>query len=75
MNDKNKGLDMPEGKLGFFWIVGAVALTGGAWLIGQDATTVLQNIVAFVLILTAGLCWIGVSVGVVHRHSVHRKKN
>ena len=69
-----EGLDLPEGKLAFFWFAGAVALTGGAWLLGQRDATAFQNVMAFVLILIAGLSWVGVGVGVVHRHSLHRRK-
>ncbi len=57
----------PEGKLGVFWILGAIALTFGAFLLSDASTSLSQTLVAFILILFAGICWIGVSVGVVHR--------
>ncbi|MCK5299972.1 MAG: hypothetical protein KAJ54_02375 [Candidatus Aenigmarchaeota archaeon] len=68
-----EGIDLPEGKLAFFWFLGAVALSGGAWLLGQRDATAFQNIAAFILILVAGLSWVGVGVGVVHRHSLHKR--
>lgn len=69
-----EGLDLPDGKLAFFWFLGAVALSCGAWLLGQRDANAFQNVMAFIMVLIGGLSWIGVGVGVVHRHSLHRRK-
>lgn len=64
--------ELPEGKLALFWILGALALTAGSWIVGHIewalGTTPVSYYgamaVGFLLILFGGLAWIGVSVGV-----------
>ncbi len=65
---KDEQMALPEGKLGLFWLIGALALTGGAWLLGGQDISAAHIFMAFILILFAGLSWIGVSVGVAHRN-------
>jgi hypothetical protein len=63
--------DVKEGKFIMFWIVGALLILTGSWIAGHVEWTVgttkfsylLALILAFVLILLGGLCWIGVAVG------------
>ncbi len=62
----NSEISLPEGKLGLFWIVGALAMTSGAWILGLENATSSHLFFAFILVLFAGLSWIGVAVGVVH---------
>ncbi|MEA3229290.1 MAG: hypothetical protein U9P44_00075 [archaeon] len=64
---KKQELSLPEGKLGLFWILGAIAMTSGAWVLGMENQTSIHFIMSFILILFAGLSWVGVAVGVFHR--------
>lgn len=59
-------MSLPEGKLGLFWLMGALAMTSGAWVLGLENATSSHLFFAFILVLFAGLSWIGVAVGVVH---------
>ena len=57
------------------WLVGGFFLLLGVWIVGNLELNVgvtwvsyaFAMIIAFVLFLVAGLCWITVSVGVRHR--------
>jgi len=57
---------IPEGKLALFWILGALSLVFAAWIIGHTQTFQPILFIAFLLILFAGLCWIGVGVSMAH---------
>ncbi len=59
-------MSLPEGKLGLFWLLGAFAMTAGAWVLGLENATSNNIFFTFILVLFAGLSWIGVAVGVVH---------
>ncbi|NOQ55736.1 MAG: hypothetical protein GQ477_02925 [Nanohaloarchaea archaeon] len=61
-------MSLPEGKLGLFWIIGAIALTAAGWVLGLETQTSANVFMAFILVLFTGLSWIGVSVGVIHRN-------
>ncbi|RLJ08927.1 MAG: hypothetical protein DRP13_00330 [Candidatus Aenigmatarchaeota archaeon] len=64
------------GKLVFTWIMGSFFLLAGVWIVRNLEMNIGVNefqylfalIIAFVLILVAGLCWI--SVAVATRHEV-----
>lgn len=57
-------------KLISFWVLGAVLLVAGAWIINNlelvvgvpEPAYIIALLIAFVLFLVAGLCWISVSV-------------
>ena len=66
---KQISVDVPEGKLGLFWVMGALAFTLSAWMIGHSSTYSPLSFIAFLLMLFSGLAWIGVSVGVAHHKS------
>lgn len=62
----NSEMSLPEGKLGLFWLLSAFAMTAGAWVLGLENATSNNVFFTFILVLFAGLSWIGVAVGVVH---------
>lgn len=57
------------------WMAGGLFLLLGAWIVGNLelnigvswVSYVFALLIAFVLFLVAGLCWITVSIGVRHR--------
>ena len=57
-------------KLVFAWILGALLILAGSWLVAAAAAGAWQNVVSyylslagsFILFLLAGLCWIAVAV-------------
>ena len=61
-------MPLPEGKLGLFWVIGAIAMTAAGWVLGLENQTSSNIFMAFILVLFAGLSWIGVAVGVIHRN-------
>ena len=61
-------MSIPEGKLGLFWVMGALTLTAAGWVLGLPEQTISHLFMAVILVLFAGLSWIGVSVGVIHRN-------
>ena len=72
--DTSERDDLPEARLAIFWLFGAAAVFGGAWIAGHLewvlGTTEMSFygsiLVAFLLILFGGLAWIGVAVSVAH---------
>lgn len=61
-----KKLSSLEGRLGLFWVMGALSLTLGAWVLGHmDGLG--PALIGYLLVLFSGLAWIGVSVGVTHK--------
>ncbi len=56
-----------DGKLAIFWILGSLALLFAAWIIGHIQGLQPILFIAFLLILFAGLTWVGVGVGVSHK--------
>ncbi|MBW6451911.1 MAG: hypothetical protein K0B02_04250 [DPANN group archaeon] len=69
---KEISVDLPEGKLGLFWIMGALAFTLSAWIIGHSGAQSPLTFIAFLLMLFSGLAWIGVSVGVAHHNKTNK---
>lgn len=61
-------MSIPEGKLGLFWIFGALALTSAGWILGLENLASSHIFFSIILILFAGLSWIGVAVGVIHKN-------
>ncbi len=60
-----------EGRYILFWVLGALLMLAGSWIAGHLEWTVGTTkagyygalIIAFLMFLVAGLCWIGVAVG------------
>lgn len=57
---------IPQGKLAAFWVLGAICFTYATWILGRTEGFS-SLLIAFLLYCFAGLCWIGVGVGVAHR--------
>ncbi len=61
-------------KLVGFWVLGGLFMLFGVWIVQNlqlnigvsEASYVLAMIVAFILFLAAGLCWISVAVATRH---------
>ncbi len=64
--------EMKEGRFVLFWVLGALLMLVGSWIAGHVEWTVGTTkaayygaiVLAFLLFLLAGLCWVGVAVGV-----------
>ncbi len=67
-------MDNAEAKLVLFWVLGGLALALGTWLMGHYSYSMAHVFVGFLLVLFAGLSWIGVGVGVVHYTSPSRER-
>jgi len=73
-HERAEAKGLPERKLAAFWILGALAISFGAWILGNvefvlGASTVSVTaaaVFAFILILLGGLAWIAVAIAVAH---------
>lgn len=69
---------IPEGKLAAFWIIGSLAILFGAWIAGHVEMTLgvtqqsylIALLIAFLLILFGGLCWVAIAVRIAEEEEI-----